>query len=200
MTPTLVFEAGPLAGRRIELESELVVGREDASLTIDDPEISRKHAAIRPAGDGFEIEDLGSRNGTHVNGSRIEGTTRLGGGDSIKLGQSVIRFESGRAAATVASPVPSAPTTPSAPVAPTAHAPSPPAPSAPAPSAPEPAAAAPIPAAPSAAPKEPFGTYATPVSGRRKRGVASRQVGPQILTFIAIIATAVAIAIYFAGH
>jgi predicted component of type VI protein secretion system len=195
MTPTLVFEAGPLAGRRIELESELVVGREDASLTIDDPEISRKHAAIRPAGDGFEIEDLGSRNGTHVNGSRIEGTTRLGGGDSIKLGQSVIRFESGRAAATVASPVPSAATTPSAPVAPTAHAPSPPAPSAPAP-----AAAAPIPAAPSAAPKEPFGTYATPVSGRRRRGVASRQVGPQILTFLAIIATAVAIAIYFAQH
>jgi predicted component of type VI protein secretion system len=195
MTPTLVFEAGPLAGRRNELESELVVGREDASLTIDDPEISRKHAAIRPAGDGFEIEDLGSRNGTHVNGSRIEGTTRLGGGDSIKLGQSVIRFESGRAAATVASPVPSAPTTPSAPVAPTAHAPSPPAPSAPAPAAP-----APIPAAPSAAPKEPFGAYATPVSGRRRRGVASRQVGPQILTFLAIIATAVAIAIYFAQH
>ena len=188
MTDTLVFEAGPLAGRRIELESELVVGREDAALTIDDPEISRKHAAIRPTGDGFEIEDLGSRNGTHVNGSRIEGATRLGGGDSIKLGQSVIRFESARAAATVASPVPSAPTTPSAPVPP---------------SAPAPAAAASPPSpppAPSAAPKEPFGTYATPGTGRRKRGVASRQVGPQILTFVAIIATAVAIAIYFAQH
>lgn len=181
----LVFEAGPLAGRRIELDSELVVGREDAALTIDDPEISRKHAAIRPTGDGFEIEDLGSRNGTHVNGSRIEGATRLGGGDSIKLGQSVIRFESGRAAATVASPVPSAPTTPSAPAAP---------------SAPAPAAAASPPPAPSSAPKEPFGTYATPVSGRRRRGVASRQLGPQLLTFAAIIATAIAIAIYFAGH
>lgn len=189
----LVFEAGPLAGRRIELESELVVGREDAALTIDDPEISRKHAAIRPAGDGFEIEDLGSRNGTHVNGSRIEGATRLGGGDSIKLGQSVIRFDSGRAAATVASPVPSAPTMPAAPAAP-----SPPA--APPPPAPAAAASPPPPPAPSSAPKEPFGTYATPGTGKRKRGVASRQVGPQILTFLAIIATAVAIAIYFAGH
>jgi predicted component of type VI protein secretion system len=188
MTPTLVFEAGPLAGQRIELESELVVGREDAALTIDDPEISRKHAAIRPVDDGFEIEDLGSRNGTHVNGSRIEGTTRLGGGDSIKLGQSVIRFESGRAAATVASPVPSAPAAPTMPAAP--------APPAPAAAAPTP----PPPPAPSAAPKEPFGAYATPVSGRRKRGVASRQLGPQLLTFAAIIATAVAIAIYFAGH
>jgi predicted component of type VI protein secretion system len=178
MTPTLVFQEGPLAGRRIELESELIVGREDASLTIEDPEISRRHAAIRPVDGGFEIEDLGSRNGTHVNGSRIERPTRLGGGDSIKLGRSVIAFEAARAAATVASPVQTPPPAAAAPPAPPAPASAP----------------------PRAAPSEPFGTYATPSSSRRRGGIASRQLGPQLLTFAAVIATAVAVALYFAQH
>ena len=182
---TLVFEDGPLAGRRIELTDELVVGREDAALTIDDPELSRRHAAIRPSGDGFEIEDLGSRNGTHVNGTRIEAATRLGGGDTIKLGQSSIRFEAARAAATVASPVQSAPS-PAA----------------------TPAAAAS--AAPSddrsgsgdrSGPREPFGAYATPAAARRRGGgVASRQLGPQLASFAAIAATAVALIVYFSQH
>jgi len=179
MTPTLVFEAGPLAGRRIELESELIVGREDASLTIDDPEISRRHAAIRPADGGFEIEDLGSRNGTHVNGSRIERATRLGGGDTIKFGQSVIRFEAGRAAATVASPVPAA-----APASPVASG----------------GSSASSGASERSAPREPFGAYATPSAPRRRGGVASRQLGPQLLTFAAVAATAVALVLYFAQH
>ena len=179
MTPTLVFQEGPLAGRRIELDGELIVGREDASLTIDDPEISRRHAAIRPVEGGFEIEDLGSRNGTHVNGGRIERATRLGGGDSIKLGRSVIAFEAARGAETVASPVQA-----------------PPAAAAP------PASAPPAPASspPRAAPSEPFGTYAAPAGSRRRKGIASRQLGPQLLTFAAVIATAVALVVYFAGH
>ena len=178
MTPTLVFQEGPLAGRRIELDGELIVGREDASLTIEDPEISRKHAAIRPVDGGFEIEDLGSRNGTHVNGSRIEGATRLGGGDSIKLGQSVIAFEAARGAETVASPV-QAP--PAAAVA-------------------EPAPPAPSRAAPRSAPREPFGTYAAPASSKRRGGIASRQLAPQLLTFAAVGATAVALVVSFAQH
>ena len=51
MTPALVFSEGPLSGRRVEVDAELVVGREDAGLTIEDEEISRRHAVIRP-GDG----------------------------------------------------------------------------------------------------------------------------------------------------
>ena len=184
MTPTLVFQEGPLAGRRIELDSELIVGREDASLTIDDPEISRRHAAIRPADGGFEIEDLGSRNGTHVNGSRIEGATRLGGGDSIKLGQSVIAFEAARGAETVASPVQAPPTA---------------APAPPAPAPPAPAGSAPR-SAPRSAPSEPFGTYAAPAGSKKRRGIASRQLAPQLLTFAAVAATAIALVIYFAQH
>ena len=109
MTPALVFSEGPLAGRRVEVDAELVLGREDASLTIDDEEISRRHAVIRPTDGGIEIEDLGSTNGTYVNGVRIEGATRLAGGDTVKLGRSVLQVESVRAAATVAAAVPAPP-------------------------------------------------------------------------------------------
>lgn len=176
MNPTLVFAEGPLSGRREELQRELVIGREDAGLTIDDPELSRQHAAVRPVDGGLEIEDLGSRNGTYVNGSRIERATRLAGGDTIKLGQSVVRVEAARAAATVTSPVPLSP-----PAATPAH-----------------AAAAPGPSG--AAPREPFGTYATPAARRRRGSVASRQLGPQLACFAAVAATAVALIIYFAQH
>ena len=108
MTPALVFSEGPLSGRRVEVDAELVLGREDASLTIDDDEISRRHAVIRPTDGGIEIEDLGSTNGTYVNAVRIEGPTRLAGGDTVKLGRSVLQVESVRAAATVAAAVPRA--------------------------------------------------------------------------------------------
>ena len=115
MTPALVFSEGPLAGRRVEVDGELVLGREDASLTIEDEEISRRHAIVRPTDGGIEIEDLGSTNGTYVNAVRIEGTTRLAGGDTVKLGRSVLQVESVRAAATVAAAVPAAPPAPAPP-------------------------------------------------------------------------------------
>src|SRR5688572_2246311 len=123
MTPALVFKEGPLAGRRVEIDTELVVGREDAGLTIEDEQISRRHAVIRPGDGGVEIEDLGSRNGTFVNGVRIESATRLAGGDTVKLGQSVLEIESARAAATVVSAAPATVTPPAAAAPPAAPAP-----------------------------------------------------------------------------
>ena len=170
MTPALVFKEGPLAGRRVEVVAELVIGRVDAGLTIDDEEVSRRHAVVRPEDGEIEIEDLGSRNGTYVNGVRIEAVTRLAGGDSVKLGTSVLQVESGRVAATVAAAVPAAP----------------------------PAAAAP--AAGRSAPAAPFGTYTAPMVGKRSRGIASRQLGPQLMSFAVVVATAVALVIYFADH
>jgi predicted component of type VI protein secretion system len=169
MRGTLVFVEGPLAGRRVEVEGELVLGREDASLTIEDEEISRRHAVIRPSGGGIEIEDLGSTNGTYVNGARIGSTTRLAGGDTIRIGRTVLQLES-RAAATVAAAVPAAPVAASA---------------APAPARTAPAAA--------------FGAYAAPAV-KRSRGVASRQLGPQLVSFAVIAATAVALVLYFADR
>jgi len=181
LTPALVFKEGPLAGRRVEVVGELVIGRVDAGLTIDDEEVSRRHAVVRPGDGEIEIEDLGSRNGTYVNGVRIDAVTRLAGGDSVKLGTSLLQVDSGRAAATVAAAVPTAPA-----------APPPPPPAAP----PAPAARAAGRSAPDAA----FGAYAAPTVGKRSRGIASRQLGPQLVSFAVVIATAVALILYFADH
>jgi pSer/pThr/pTyr-binding forkhead associated (FHA) protein len=182
MTPALVFTEGPLSGQRVEVDEELVLGREDAGLTIDDEEISRRHAVVRPGDGGIEIEDLGSTNGTYVNGARIDGPTRLAGGDTVKLGKSLLQVESARAAATVAAPVPAPPTA---------------APQAPPPQAPAPQVAAPP--GGRTAPAAAFGTYSVPVA-KRSRGIASRQLGPQVLSFAIVAATAVALALYFAEH
>lgn len=175
MTPALVFSEGPLSGRRVEVDAELVVGREDAGLTIEDEEISRRHAIIRPGDGGIEIEDLGSTNGTYVNGVRITSATMLAGGDTVKLGKSVLQVESVRAAATVAAAVPAPPAAPAPPPAPAP------------------------PAGGRSAPAAAFGAYAVPAA-KRSRGIASRQLGPQVLSFAIVAATAVALVLYFAEH
>ena len=76
----LRFVTGPLAGREVEVTAALVLGRQAADLVVDDPQVSRRHASVRPAGDALEVEDHGSRNGTWVNGARAEGPTRLAPG------------------------------------------------------------------------------------------------------------------------
>jgi pSer/pThr/pTyr-binding forkhead associated (FHA) protein len=166
----LVVTQGPLAGRRIELNGELVIGREDAGLTIEDEELSRKHAVVRIVGSGVEIEDLGSRNGTFVNGRRIDAVTQLGGGDSLRLGRSVFAIELPRSAETVASPVAASSVT------------------------------APSIAAPAGVPSEPFGSLAPPAARRLRGGIASRQLVPMLLSWGAVVATAAALVIYFAAH
>jgi hypothetical protein len=177
---TLVVTQGALTGQRLELEGELVIGREGVAVTIDDPELSRRHAAVRPIEGGFEVEDLGSLNGTFVNGRRIEGPTKLSGGDTIKLGQNVLELEAARAPATVASPTPAFSPGPASATA-------------------APAAASPAAPGVSAAPAEPFGTYAVPRT-KRRRGIASRQWGPMLASWAVVAGTAVALAIYFADH
>ena len=169
----LVIREGPLAGRRVELDGELVIGRENADLTIDDEELSRRHAVLRAVELGVEIEDLGSRNGTFVNGRRIDAVTRLGGGDSIKLGRTVLELELPRAARTVASPV--------------------------LPTAASPAVSAPSPS-PGGVPSEPFGAYAAPAVRRLRRRIASRQLLPMFLSWLVVAATAAALVVYFAKH
>ncbi len=84
--PTLTITTGPHEGQSIECDRELVVGREGADLTVEDSEMSRRHATIRPVAGGLEIEDLGSLNGTFVDGKRISGVTTLTGGASLKMG------------------------------------------------------------------------------------------------------------------
>jgi class 3 adenylate cyclase len=73
--------------RRIRVPERLTLGRgDDVELRIDDPEISRAHAVLGPTADGLEIQDLGSLNGTWVNGERIISPTLLAPGDAVKVG------------------------------------------------------------------------------------------------------------------
>jgi class 3 adenylate cyclase len=91
--PALVVTDGPLAGRRFEVDTRLLVGRVDADLTIDDELVSRRHAEIRTVAGALEIEDRGSLNGTWVNGERIAGPRALAPGDVIKLGKTSLEVE-----------------------------------------------------------------------------------------------------------
>jgi class 3 adenylate cyclase len=92
---TLLVTSGPLEGRRVVLEPgvELVIGREDAELTIADAQISRRHAAIRGDRNGVEIRDLGSLNGTWVNGEKIERARLLHVGDTVEVGGTSLEVE-----------------------------------------------------------------------------------------------------------
>ena len=84
---------GPLAGERFEVAGEMVLGRTNADITIEDPLISRRHAIVRANDSTLEIEDLGSLNGTVVNSEKLEGPRRLQPGDVIMVGATTIEVE-----------------------------------------------------------------------------------------------------------
>lgn len=89
----LVLLSGPAAGSEYALERESVsIGRgPEAELTLDDPSMSRTHAAIELADGGFRIRDLGSTNGVELNGKAVQ-TAQLKHGDRIRLGESSFQF------------------------------------------------------------------------------------------------------------
>ena len=91
--PTLVAENGPLAGQRLDVEGELVIGRVDGDVVIEDVKLSRRHAIFRVVDGGLEVEDLGSTNGTFVEERRVDGPTRLDNGAHVKLGASLFIAE-----------------------------------------------------------------------------------------------------------
>jgi hypothetical protein len=89
---------GPARGERQDLQNELVIGRSaDGFGTLQgDPEISRRHAQISRTDEGrLYISDLGSTNGTFVNGNKIEGSAWLSPGDFVKVGQSTLKVGGG---------------------------------------------------------------------------------------------------------
>ncbi len=83
-------------GRAIVLAiGENLVGREPTvEVMLDSVRVSRRHATITVTGDLASIEDLGSRNGTTVNGVRVSERAALADGDEIVIGGFVIRFRS----------------------------------------------------------------------------------------------------------
>jgi pSer/pThr/pTyr-binding forkhead associated (FHA) protein len=109
----LVVTAGTAPGRRLTLRDELVIGRRvsgEGRLS-DDHELSRRHARVaRDASGRLTIEDLGSANGTFVNGERVRGRQVLNVGDSVRIGSTTLQLTDVERA-----PAPSAPATPPAP-------------------------------------------------------------------------------------
>jgi pSer/pThr/pTyr-binding forkhead associated (FHA) protein len=169
----LRFTDGPLAGRQVEVTSALVLGRQAADLVIEDPQVSRRHASVRPAGDALEVEDLGSRNGTWVNGARIAGPARLAPGDRVQVGDTTFEVEPAPAPSQVEEhPAGAAPTQAEERMASVA-----------------PPEAVPAPALPFDPP---------PQRPRHQPGVATRRLTPTVLAFGTVIATAIALVLYFA--
>lgn len=85
--PILVAQEGPLKGQRWTLDHTLVVGREaTCDVVVADRQISRFHARLTPTPEGVMLEDLGSKNGTHHNGTELTGPIMLQDGDGIGVG------------------------------------------------------------------------------------------------------------------
>ncbi len=87
-----VMRSGPTPGATYSLEGDqLVIGRDSSSsIAINDAEVSRKHARLNFQGGKYVIEDLGSTNGTFVNGQRLSGPAVLKSGDVISLGEQIV--------------------------------------------------------------------------------------------------------------
>jgi hypothetical protein len=84
---------GAEAGRKATLGTPLEIGRDQSTgLALDDEQASRRHARVSAQGDLALLEDLGSTNGTYVNGQPIEGPRVLRPGDRIRVGLTVIEL------------------------------------------------------------------------------------------------------------
>ncbi len=93
--PALVVRSGGgRAGETFALDHEqTTIGRSpECDIFLDDVTVSRRHAVVNRAGDTFEIEDLGSLNGTFLNRRRIESVGRLGDGDELQIGKYRLTF------------------------------------------------------------------------------------------------------------
>jgi len=87
----LVMTHGPQPGQTFTLAKDLVgIGRDPANeIVINSPKISRQHARLVRRGDVVVLEDLGSTNGTYVNGMRLTAPHTLASGDAVGLGDAV---------------------------------------------------------------------------------------------------------------
>lgn len=109
----LIVRRGPQPNQVYDLNKDIItIGRDITNdITINDPEVSRHHLRFTRGAGGFTLEDLGSTNGTFVNGQRLTGAKPLNNGDMLGLGETVtLGYEMARGMA---------------PAAPTADAPAP---------------------------------------------------------------------------
>ncbi len=84
--PLLIAQAGPLNGQRWILKEDVIVGRDDScNVIIQNRQVSRYHARFVYLSHGVQLEDLGSKNGTHINGQEVLEPIMLQDGDIIQI-------------------------------------------------------------------------------------------------------------------
>ncbi len=88
----LIMRSGPTPGASFILEGDqLTIGRDATNeITINDAEISRRHARLTFQGGKYVLEDLGSTNGTFVNGQRLAGPRVLKAGEVVQFGEQIM--------------------------------------------------------------------------------------------------------------
>ncbi|HSZ56111.1 MAG TPA: ATP-binding protein [Tepidisphaeraceae bacterium] len=90
---TLLVLQGPDKGRRYELpDAPALVGRESRSLPLSDNTVSRRHCELLPTDGEWIVRDLGSSNGTYLNGGRVMASASLKIGDQIRVGRTLMVF------------------------------------------------------------------------------------------------------------
>src|SRR5512137_1639879 len=92
MSFKLSVRQGPRPNLVFELDKpSYMIGREAGNdIVIEDPQVSRRHAQLTRQGNSYLIEDIGSTNGTYVNGKRVMAPTLLANGDMVGLADTVI--------------------------------------------------------------------------------------------------------------
>jgi pSer/pThr/pTyr-binding forkhead associated (FHA) protein len=184
--PTLTVRSGPLAGEKLAIDRPILIGRGSGDLTLADAAVSDRHAELRPGEPGVVVQDLGSTNGTFVDGERVTGAVTLTRDATVRIGSSEIALEIPAATAggtevrdhVVAGPADVT----------QAHA-APPATSPPPVAAPAPVAAPPPPAA------APAGAAPSPTAGHRRGGRTRPELlirGAMLLGALSIVVVLVA--------
>ena len=96
MEPRLevIAALGHEPGTVFDISNGATLGRADsAEIRIDDPFASSAHARIFPRGDFMQVEDMGSTNGTYLNGRQLRGAERLKVADVIRIGDTEYRYQ-----------------------------------------------------------------------------------------------------------
>jgi hypothetical protein len=84
--PLLLAQSGPLEGQRWKIKKEMLLGRDaECDIVIPLRQVSRHHARVIPGPDAVMVEDLGSKNGSYLNGALLKGQEPLVDGDELQI-------------------------------------------------------------------------------------------------------------------